>query len=359
MNDAAAPKRAQPSEARGTRWAMLTARAFAELETCDPLYRPTNFWGPGLDQLLDDMNRRGLPRFKRWPSASFWFLPRYGNGLGNDLLDAIVESAQAITPRIRRETLRNSLRGMQIAQRDFDAAQLAWDQSRWPADLTGIGESSVGMPTQHFRLVPENQEVRFGRAYLNYMLMMSALSRHIDGPPTSVLELGGGAGNLGEFLMSRDEEVRYVNLDLPPLLTVSSFYLSRLFGDRVLTYDDRVPAHGPIEVPRSAVLPNWRIEDLTGPFDVAVNSFSFQEMEPDVVAHYAARIADLDARWVVSLNSRAGKPKASADRTIGVVDPVTSARIVEIFAKHGYELEAAYNRPLLRSAGELVILKRR
>ena len=51
------------------------------------------------------------------------------------------------------------------------------------------------------------------------------------------------------------------------------------------------------------------IADLAGPFDVFVNSFSFQEMEPDVVEHYVSQVASKQVSYVVSLNSRKGKPK--------------------------------------------------
>jgi hypothetical protein len=63
------------------------------------------------------------------------------------------------------------------------------------------------------------------------------------------------------------------------------------------------------------VLPNWRIEDITGAFDVFVNAFSFQEMEPDVVAHYIATVAAKNPSYVVSLNSKAGKPVAKKEKT--------------------------------------------
>ena len=84
--------------------------------------------------------------------------------------------------------------------------------------------------------------------------------------------------------------------------------------------------------------------------------FSFQEMEPHVVANYVAKVAEKDVSYVVSLNSRKGKPKAT-DGGSGVVEQVTSERIVEMFAGHGYELLGTYGPPYLRSAGELVVLR--
>jgi hypothetical protein len=109
------------------------------------------------------------------------------------------------------------------------------------------------------------------------------------------------------------------------------------------------------------VLPNWRINDVRGDFDVFVNSFSFQEMEPNVVEHYIDAVAETGVKHVVSLNSRKGKPKADqrGDRHWGgVTEPVTSQLIIDLFSARGYQLQGRYNTPLIHSAGELVVLSR-
>lgn len=353
--DRAGSGRPRP-EPTDPRWETLTARSLRELEDCDAVYRPTNFWGPGVERLLSDMRERGLETFKSWPEALFWFYPVYGVPLAAQARRRLLREAEDIDPSLLRR-LRALLDGAPEAARDFDVARLAWDQSRWPTDLDSFGESGVGAPRRLFRLTEST--VRWGRPYLNYLLCMAALSRHVDATPRSFLELGGGFGALGEIVLARDPEARYVNCDIPPLLTVSSYYLTELFGDeRVLTYDERVARTGAVDVPASACLPNWRIEDLSGPFDVFVNSYSFQEMEPDVVEHYVETVTRLDVSYVVSLNSREGKHVATGEGDVGVLDPVTSARIVGMFEARGYRLRGRYNRPLVKAAGELVVLER-
>ena len=339
------------------RWEEITASSLAGLAAADSRYRPTNFWGPGLDQLLADMRGHGMSRFKSWPTAAFWFYPVYGIGFSYARIEALLPRAREINPRVTEPWLRKHLTGGVEAGRDFDAARLGWDQTRWPFDLDGQGESTVGGPPQRYSVSPD-PDVRHGRAYLNYLLCLAALSRHVDQPPRSFLEIGGGFGVLGEILMSRDPDARYVNLDIPPLLTVGTYYLTELFGrDRVLGPDD-VEEAGPLNVPGSGCLPNWRLPDLTGSYDVFVNSFSFQEMEPDIVEHYIDGVCRLGPRHVVSLNSSKGKPKKSDGHEIGVVEPVTSARIISMFEARGYELQSTYNRPLVISAGEVAVLRR-
>ena len=226
------------------RWDTLTRRTLAGIETCDPLYRPTNFWQPGVHRLMEQMTEIGLDGFKTWPEAFFWFYPVYGRGLAAETVDQLVRQARRQeSPDVAR-WVRRALRGVHEARRDYDLARMAWDQDRWPADLEAYGESAIGRPTQTYRLASGAAE--FARPYLNYLLGLAALSRHVDAPPRSFLELGGGFGVLGEIVLARDPEARYVDVDIPPLLTVASYYLTELFGDdRVVTYDDRVADTGP------------------------------------------------------------------------------------------------------------------
>jgi putative sugar O-methyltransferase len=335
-----------------TTWDAITRRSLDEIDGADPLYRPTNFWQPGLHQLLADLDEMGLERFKSWPAAAYWFYPTYAANLRPETAAAAAERALEMQPDAPQAWLREALSGGLDARRDLEVARIMWDQERWPFKVLARGESRIGEPPQHFHL--DGGKRGWTKPYLNYLLCLAALSRSVDRPPRSVLEIGGGFGVLGEILMRRSKAVRYVDLDIPPLLTVASYYLRQLVGERIDVYDDDWA--GRVGPDRSAVLPSWRIDDVDGPFDLFVNCFSFQEMEPHVVANYVAKVVEKDVSYVVSLNSRKGKPKAS-DGVIGVVEQVTSARIVEMFASHGYELLGAYGPPYLRSAGELTVLR--
>lgn len=339
-------------------WNDLTERTLREIEGVNEQFRPTNFWGPGLRELLHDLQERGLEEFKRWPTASFWFYPLYGDGyspaLSEELLDVARTSREGVNPGY----FRAALSGSRDAWRDHDVASAWWNTERWPFDLRSHGESRVGRPPQAFPVTKDDSAVTVGRAYNNYLLVLAALSQHVDAPPSSFLEIGGGFGALGEILMSRDENVRYVDADIPPLLTVASWYLTELVGDRVTTYLDR-PDAGPLTVPNSGVVPNYRLPDLEEDFEVFVNSFSFQEMEPDVVENYVDLVCGKGIRYAVSLNSREGKQRAAAPGEYGALDPVTSERIAAMFARHGFEVAGRYNDPYVRSAGELLVMKRR
>lgn len=344
----------EPAESKN--WAAITEQLIDGMEVCDPIYRPTSFWGPGTRQLSAELQARGLESFKSWPGASTWFYPVYGAGWTNARIAAMHRFAKTIEPSSSETWLTSALNGSREARRDFDAARLFWDQDRWPYDLNGYGESRVGKPPQRYRMTGTD-EVGWGKPYLNYLLSLAALSRHVQGPPRSFLEIGGGFGTLGEIVLQRDPEARYVNLDIPPLLTVAAYYLTALFGAERVVTPERAPV-GPIEANFSACLPNWRLPDVEGPFDAFVNTYSFQEMEPDVVDRYVAGVSAARARYVVSVNSILGKPKAVAGREGGVVEPVTSEAIIGMFQRQGYALLNTYRDPLIISAAEIAVLER-
>ena len=339
-------------------WSGLAERTLAELKTCKPIYRPTNFWNRGLEQLLEHMESDGLERFKTWPDSHTWFYPRYGNGFSNASIAATYEAAAQANPWANKSWITSALNGSLEARRDYDVAGVCWNHERWPADLGGFGESAVGTPPQAYSLSGIG-DVKFGRPYLSYLILLAALSNHVDAPPKSFLEIGGGFGVLGEIVLARDPSARYVDIDIPPLITVASYYLTELFGtDRVRIYDSSVPDSGPIDVPQSGVFPSSRIEDVQGDFEVFVNSFSFQEMEPDVVDNYINAVCAKGVRYAVSLNSREGTYKAEKEGEWGSLEPVRSADIIAMFEKHGYTLVGQYNDPLLHNGRQINVLKK-
>ena len=83
-------------------------------------------------------------------------------------------------------------------------------------------------------------------------MLMSGLSREVDSVPHSFVEIGGGFGVLGELVMTHDSNASYVNIDIPPLLSVSSYYLSEIEPQTALPSD---LSTGSIEVDRGSMRP--------------------------------------------------------------------------------------------------------
>ena len=102
--------------------------ALTELDSQNYLYRPTNFWGPGVTRLLDDMKQRGLDSFKSWPTSRWWFYPVYGSNFTNATIKVAFKAASVINPAIDSTWTTGALNGGQEARRDFDAVRRAWNQ---------------------------------------------------------------------------------------------------------------------------------------------------------------------------------------------------------------------------------------
>ena len=103
-------------------------------------------------------------------------------------------------------------------------------------EFDGVGESQVGNPQQQF----EFSGNLYSRSFLNYLRGLVYLKSLVDvNTITSVLEIGGGYGSLGEiFLKSDYNRYFYVNVDIPPLAYISTRYLEEVFGkENVAGYD--------------------------------------------------------------------------------------------------------------------------
>ena len=107
-------------------------------------------------------------------------------------------------------------------------------------------------------------------------------------PNMTVVELGGGYGRLGWFLLTAVPGLRYVAVDIPPALAVTQHYLTTLFP-KLPTYPFRKGSPDPAAVARSrlAFLTPNQLDDLPSiGTDVFVNISSLQEMRPEQISRY-------------------------------------------------------------------------
>ena len=161
---------------------------------------------------------------------------------------------------------------------------------------------------------------------LNYLLAIVFLKKHVDTSRIrNVLEVGGGFGTLGEIL-ARDPKntYAYVDVDIPPTAFAATYYLSEIYGSRLLDYG-RSREAPVLELDGSfdaAVICPWQLPKLHGKFDLFVNAISFQEMEPAVVRYYLEHVTRLGTDWVLLRNLREGKQRKSEDSPLGVEDPI-------------------------------------
>ncbi|MEJ8278724.1 putative sugar O-methyltransferase [Pseudonocardia spirodelae] len=321
----------------------------ADLDTAPQEYRPTNFWRTGLEKVVADLRDRGFAEFRRHPSATYFYAPRYA---------PVSRPAAALSRAFGLvggpgTLLRERIDQVPVA-RSHHALVTALDPADRSPSLSGFSESTAGGPTE--QLVFDGR--RFSRSSLNYLRGLVMLKRAVpDLDVSTVLEIGGGFGTLGEILVPRNEGVRYVDVDIPPVAAVATHYLREVLGaDRVLDYAATREAEkielGAIEEP-ATVLCSWQLPRLQGTVDLFVNFISFQEMEPEVVQNYANLVTDLGARWLLLRNSPTGKPD--------VREPMLRHRYLEMFDR--FELvdsdAGLYGQDSEGTVSEVMVLARR
>jgi putative sugar O-methyltransferase len=332
-----------------------------ELERSEPPFRPTRFWAPAVVRILEEFDNKGITRFKSWTSAQQFFYPRYGQSLTMADLEKIGTFAAEINPAPPTGWITSRLSGSIDANRDLDIALAMIDRSVVDINFLAHGESEVGAPPQQYRLAGTDGPT-YGRPYLNYAKILAALSRVIGAPPRRVLELGGGFGVFGELLHQYRPDTVYVDVDLPPLTSIAGWYFRQVIaGKPTFGPNERLP--GPAdalwETGFVASMPSWRLLEVAhADFDLFVNCFSFQEMEPETVDGYADLVATIGPDYVATQNSRTGKPIATDDQTVGVQRQTTSDMIVAAFERRGYSVVHRFGRPVSPPQAELVILER-
>lgn len=312
-----------------------------DMHAQNELYKPSIFWAEAASRIKTALCSQGVERFRSLPDALGFFVPTYGspgNSLTAEQSRSIVECLEKGWPGAKKShlTLRQFLSGEMAALADYRVLLAADAKDRTP-HIHGFSESMVGQPIEQF----EFDGRRFSRSSLNYLLGVALLKKHLDAEePRVVLEIGGGFGTLGEILAGAGiSNLRYIDVDIPPLSFVAHYYLSEVLGSGNMTPYSQTRTQSSIEItalaPASVLCP-WQIEKLLGQVDLFVNFISFQEMEPPIVRNYLQHVSRLGTRWVLLRNLREGKQLRQSGGWAGVDEPIFGDDYIAMLP--GYEL---------------------
>lgn len=327
----------------------LLETMLSDLDTAPELYRPTDFWRTGLERVVADLRERGFVEFRRHPSATYFYAPRYAPVARPLALASKVLSRAGTNGKL----VANRLDQVPVA-RGHHATVVGLDPSESGLKIADADESSVGAPTEQL----EFDGRRYSRSSLNYLRGLVALKRAVpDLTVKTVLEIGGGYGTLGEILVPQNPGLRYIDVDIPPVAAVATYYLQQVLGaDQVLDYGSSRELER-IEIARLeqrvAVLCSWQMPKLAGQVDLFANFISFQEMEPEVVENYAKLVTRLGARYLLLRNSPTGKP--------GVREPMLRKHYLEFFPDYDLVLSdtGLYGQDSEGTVSEVLVMVRR
>ena len=297
-----------------------------DMKHADPLYSPTDFWSVGVAAIVDEIKQKGLSGFRAHKSANLFFVPRYSRPFYHrhkDIIDQLIKWLDNLPYRKVGTDIYNLLSGHTNALADYRVFKAA--DSDNPPILSNLSESQVGHPNEQFVF----EECRYSLSFLNYLKGLVFLKKNINSTPIHrTLEIGGGYGTLGEILLKAEADALYIDVDLPPVAAVATYYLREVFGETsVLGYDqtreweyidiDKIP-----DSCRAVVLCPWQLPKLHGKIDFFANFISFQEMEPDVVKNYINLVQSHEPEYILLRNLREGKRKKMTPDELGVKEPI-------------------------------------
>lgn len=302
--------------------------AFESLPYQSELYRPTSFWAEASKLLTVQLQEFGVENFRRYPTALSYFVPTYGPpglGLNSAQIDFLTRAFndQYQQHQKGRLVLDKYLSGELNALADYRTL-LAANPTSDVFGLTSFSEGTIGNPIEQF--------VFDGRAYsrssLNYLLGLSLLKRYVKLEEiNTVLEIGGGFGTLGEIIgKAPKKDIKYIDIDIPPMNFVAEQYLKGNFGESNVSGFPAFKAGAEIVIsslPSFTVLCPWQLKRLVGKVDLFVNYISFQEMEPHVVENYFSLVKRLSPAWLLLRNMREGKQRGVSGG-VGVTQPILS-----------------------------------
>lgn len=307
-----------------------------DMNSSEEFFKPTNFWDKGLTSILNDLKTDDdFKNFRSHKSARYMYVPTYEHSLykkHRNLFNKLFKVKHKNTHIPPIEGFFGTLSGYNYAKSDYRVF-LATDKNCSPK-VSKIEESTIGNPIEYFNFDNKN----YSKPFLNYLLGINFLKNNCNTENIkTVLEIGGGYGTLGEILLKSSPDMFYLNIDIPPVAAVSSYYLTELFGaDKVLTYEksrtlETIDIDEIKSKYRCAVICPWQLPKVKGSFELFVNFMSFQEMEPEIVKNYIKYVEKLTTNYVLLRNSKFGKRIANDENNIGVIKPTTTDMMYDMF----------------------------
>jgi putative sugar O-methyltransferase len=168
-------------------------------------------------------------------------------------------------------------------------------------------ESAIGAPQSYsfdgLRLTPGG----IVNALTSFRIVGHCRAAGLDRRPLRVLEIGAGYGQVAHQLLQQLDVETYAVCDLPENAFLSAFYLQANWPERsaalVADEDARRDAALVFTVPPL-------LERLEGPWDIVLNSYSFQEMTRESVdsylAHAGATLAEHGFLYSLNSHGKAG-----------------------------------------------------
>ncbi|MBI9074137.1 MAG: putative sugar O-methyltransferase [Desulfatibacillum sp.] len=310
-------------------------------EIQDEKYQPTAYWREHAQRIVSAIRQTGLGNFRSDPrlGTGYTHVPLQDNTIWDDSFKHKIGSALMKLPgfmqadRLYRHKLTSSRKvGLGFFEKYLNALYFALSAGSISGPvMDALSENTIGNP-----YLIDIEDKQYTRKTFEQAVLLSLLRYHRDFESIkSVLEIGAGYGGLCESIHKCARKLEYyVIVDIVPIVYISTQYLKACFPGEVVDYRD-IRDKNSISLSdvkgKILVIPPWKLPQLDLKFDLFWNTFSFQEMENNIVQGYISEVASrVQSIFVASLVDGHNKGKK------GQIEPVSMAFIEKCIECGGF-----------------------
>ena len=318
----------------------------------DQLYTAGNYWKFYEKNILNQIKNNDLKQFRSWPGGvGSGNIQSFGGG-ENELLrkylknfhpfdlkfekldnSIIVKKYNGLINKISKLFPILSFFAIRSAEARSYFFQLIKEKQNYLYDLVStldkslvqISDSEFGKPTGFYR----NKKF-YTTKFLEEILHIHFIKKNCDIESiNSITELGPGYGLMASGLLKLNKNLKYLIIDIPPILFFSEYYLKNLgfkvFGYREMKESKKFDLRTIFKDFQVCVLPPWKLNLLNNyKTDLFINVDSFQEMEKEQSLNYL-KIFQNAAKYIYLDNLIHGHKKTNKKDSFGVVNSTTRA----------------------------------
>ncbi len=312
----------------------LLKQMLSDMQTAPDIYKPTNYWAVYEKRFLPELFKLGLHDFRRRKKS---ILSSFrATDLKPLLCHIDLYQRRILYNRYTRKIpfwsellgiLNIILNKVLPVKSDFNLGDIdllhyefarLYGQTTNAKPIEQLEASTLGNP-EH--IIEVNGKI-YTMDMLNYYVQYAYCNQYTTFEDIKVfVELGSGSGKQIEVIKKLHPNICFLVFDIPPQLYVLEQYLSSVFPNDVISYQEtrNIGVIPRLEAGKIYVFGNWKfplLKDLR--IDLFWNAASFQEMEPDVVRNYLTYVNKL-ADGVFLAESMEGKEIASKKGDHGVL----------------------------------------
>lgn len=191
--------------------------------------------------------------------------------------------------------------------------------------LVEISDSEFGNPIGFYK-----SKKFYTTKFLEELLHIHFIKKNCDiYSMNSITELGPGIGLMASGLLKLNKNLKYLLVDIPPILFFSEYFLKNLgfkvFGYREVKKSKKLDLNVIFKDFQVCVLPPWKLNLLNNfKTDLFINVESFQEMEKEQSQNYL-RLFQNSAEYIYLDNAIHGHKKIKKKDSFGVINSTTKA----------------------------------